>query len=120
MSMRILVISNLYPPHGLGGYEERCKVCVDALRQRGHEVAVLTSSYGHDPEQPQQPEEGVHRELTPVGFLGSPGFAPHNSLISNAATTRRLLGSPRIISPMSSMSGTWAALVKTFCISPTA
>ena len=33
--MRILVLSNLYPPHGLGGYEERCKTTVNALRGAG-------------------------------------------------------------------------------------
>jgi glycogen(starch) synthase len=44
--MRILVVSNLYPPHTIGGYEERCKDVVDALRARGHTLQVLTSSYG--------------------------------------------------------------------------
>lgn len=44
--MRILVISNLYPPHYVGGYELGCRDVVDALRRRGHEMRVLTSSYG--------------------------------------------------------------------------
>ena len=44
--MRILVISNLYPPHALGGYEQRCRETVESLRQRGHSVQVLCSSYG--------------------------------------------------------------------------
>jgi len=43
--MRILVISNLYPPHLIGGYELGCKDIVEGLRDRGHEVAVLTSTY---------------------------------------------------------------------------
>ncbi|TNE45306.1 MAG: glycosyltransferase family 1 protein [Deltaproteobacteria bacterium] len=43
--MRILVLSNLYPPHGIGGYEERCKDAVDGFRDRGHEVCVLTSTH---------------------------------------------------------------------------
>jgi glycosyltransferase involved in cell wall biosynthesis len=44
--MRILVVSNLYPPHHLGGYEMACKEMVRGITARGHEVRVLTSSYG--------------------------------------------------------------------------
>jgi glycosyltransferase involved in cell wall biosynthesis len=44
--LRILVISNLYPPLHLGGYELGCADIVDALRARRHEVTVLTSRYG--------------------------------------------------------------------------
>ncbi|QDU87233.1 Glycogen synthase [Pirellulimonas nuda] len=44
--MRILVISNLYPPHYLGGYELGCRDVAEGLRARGHEVTVLTSTYG--------------------------------------------------------------------------
>lgn len=41
--MKILVISNLYPPHQLGGYEIGCRNVVNGLRSLGHEVHVLTS-----------------------------------------------------------------------------
>ena len=41
--MRILVISNLYPPVAVGGYEVRCAHTVEWLARR-HEVLVLTSS----------------------------------------------------------------------------
>ena len=44
--MRILVISNFYPPHFIGGYDLACREVVDALAARGHEVYVLTSTYG--------------------------------------------------------------------------
>ena len=44
--MRILVVSNFYPPHHLGGYEMSCKEVVNWLSARGHEVHVLTSTYG--------------------------------------------------------------------------
>jgi glycosyltransferase involved in cell wall biosynthesis len=44
--MRILVISNFYPPHFIGGYELGCRDVVEALKSRGHEVRVLTSTYG--------------------------------------------------------------------------
>ena len=41
--MRILVLSNLYPPVVRGGYEVECSGVVDHLRG-SHEVTVLTSS----------------------------------------------------------------------------
>ncbi len=44
--MKILLISNLYPPLFLGGYEIRCAQVAEALQERGHEVRVLTSVYG--------------------------------------------------------------------------
>src|ERR1044072_8859028 len=44
--MRILVISNFYPPHFIGGYEIGCRDIVEALKARGHDVIVLTSTHG--------------------------------------------------------------------------
>ncbi len=44
--MKILAISNLYPPNAVGGYEALCFDVMQALATRGHEVTVLTSSYG--------------------------------------------------------------------------
>jgi glycosyltransferase involved in cell wall biosynthesis len=44
--MRILVITNLYPPYYIGGYELGCRDVVDALVLRGHQIRVLTSTYG--------------------------------------------------------------------------
>jgi glycosyltransferase involved in cell wall biosynthesis len=44
--MRILVISNFYPPHYIGGYEIGCADVVNGLRERGHKVCVLTSFCG--------------------------------------------------------------------------
>ncbi|HEX6506348.1 MAG TPA: glycosyltransferase family 4 protein [Chloroflexota bacterium] len=41
--MKILVISNLYPPEIVGGYEIQCSQAVAELRRRGHDVVVLTS-----------------------------------------------------------------------------
>lgn len=43
--MKILVVSNLYPPHHIGGYELGCRDVVERLRARGHSVRVLTSSF---------------------------------------------------------------------------
>lgn len=61
--MRILTISNLYPPHFVGGYEIGCHNVMQALQERGHDVTILTSTHGVDrPEQTGQ----VHRWLTRV------------------------------------------------------
>jgi glycogen synthase len=45
--MRILFLTNFYPPHGLGGGEElSCRQVVEGLKQRGHTTLVLTSMHG--------------------------------------------------------------------------
>jgi glycogen synthase len=42
---RLLFVTNLYPPAALGGYEYVCQNVAEALRERGHDITVLTSSY---------------------------------------------------------------------------
>lgn len=70
-SMRILAVSNFYPPHFLGGYELGCRDIVEGLREAGHQVEVLTSTHGLD----RPCEEGHVRRLlrprleTPPGRL---------------------------------------------------
>lgn len=44
--MKILVVSNYYPPHFIGGYELGCHEVMQALKARGHRIQVLTSTYG--------------------------------------------------------------------------
>ena len=43
--LRICVVSNYYPPFSIGGYELGCSDIVEALKRRGHQVKVLTSTY---------------------------------------------------------------------------
>ena len=52
--MRILVLSDLYPPAVRGGYEVECHDVVEHLREQ-HEVVVLTSVWGRErcPEDPR-------------------------------------------------------------------
>lgn len=57
--LRILAISNLYPPDVMGGYEIACAQAVDALRARGHEVHVLSGT----PRRPLPEAKGVDRCL---------------------------------------------------------
>src|ERR1700760_2446245 len=44
--MRILILSNLYPPNVVGGYERLCYEVTAGLAASGHEMTVLTSNYG--------------------------------------------------------------------------
>jgi LmbE family N-acetylglucosaminyl deacetylase len=44
--MKILVVTNSYPPHHVGGYELGCRDVVEKLRLRGHDVHVLTGTLG--------------------------------------------------------------------------
>lgn len=44
--MKILVLSDHYPPYYKGGHEIRIKSAADSLSRRGHDVVVLTSKYG--------------------------------------------------------------------------
>jgi glycosyltransferase involved in cell wall biosynthesis len=48
MGLRICVVTNYYPPHFIGGYELGCRDIVEALKSRGHQVKVLTSTYRVD------------------------------------------------------------------------
>ena len=75
--MKILVISNLYPPHGIGGYEERCFNTVNTLKERGHDVHVLTSDHKVEGRQPVE-EPHVTRKLRVHGFYGHPWLPIHD------------------------------------------
>jgi glycogen(starch) synthase len=74
--MKILVISNLYPPHEIGGYEIICRDVVEQLTKTGHELRVLTSDHkiANRPEI-QQPH--VSRRLKIHGFFGHPWLPIH-------------------------------------------
>jgi glycosyltransferase involved in cell wall biosynthesis len=56
--MRILALSNFYPPNHIGGEELSAKAIVDGLREKGHVIDVLTSNYGIGPKEPH-----IHREF---------------------------------------------------------
>ena len=58
--MKVLVLSNFYPPHFIGGYELGCSDVVEALNNRGYDVRVLTSTHGVDK---AQQSERVYRWL---------------------------------------------------------
>jgi glycosyltransferase involved in cell wall biosynthesis len=43
--VRVLVVTNMYPPHHLGGYELSCRDVLRRWRAKGHDVAVLTTDF---------------------------------------------------------------------------
>jgi len=65
--MKLLVITNLYPPLHAGTFDVRCETVVNRLVERGHEAIVLTSSYGM---KEGQRSAGVERRLRLNGVFG--------------------------------------------------
>lgn len=59
--MKILFISNLFPPNAVGGYERLCAHVADNFSKQ-HEVVVLTSNYGKNLS--FEDKYGVYRKLT--------------------------------------------------------
>jgi hypothetical protein len=43
--MRILFLTNFYPPARPGGYTQWCHEVAERLQARGHRTGVLTSNY---------------------------------------------------------------------------
>ena len=68
--MRVLVVSNLYPPIVFGGYELLCRQIVELLRERGHEVDVLTTRFRAEE---LAPTPGVERRLHLTTDFPRPG-----------------------------------------------
>jgi glycosyltransferase involved in cell wall biosynthesis len=58
--LRVLSVGNLYPPASIGGYEFIWRSWVEHMRERGHQVHVLTSDHRASETEPA-PE--VEREL---------------------------------------------------------
>lgn len=86
--MRILIVSNLFPPVTSGGYEAECSAVAEHLR-REHEVRVLTSMPRHGTVPPQP---GVLRELELLSHDSRGAVRAPLSSLRSAAAGRRLLG----------------------------
>jgi glycosyltransferase involved in cell wall biosynthesis len=65
--MKLLVVSNFYPPARAGGYTQLCFEVAEALKKRGHEITVLTSN--HRIETVTRPDPVVRRVLHLEGDL---------------------------------------------------
>src|SRR2546429_1497517 len=92
--MRVLIVSNLYPPVTFGGYEEECARVAEHLARR-HDVLVLTSAPDGE-EVTAQP--AVRRELTflPGDAAGS-RRAPGAALRGAEAARRALQWRPELV-----------------------
>src|SRR5215208_5998209 len=65
--MRLLFLSNFYPPARPGGYTQWCHEVAERLGQRGHAIGVLTSR--HERDKAPAPEPNVYRCLHLEGDL---------------------------------------------------
>lgn len=74
--MRMLFVSNFYPPHHLGGYEMLCHEVTTHMIARGHQVSVLTSTYGLNGYQQEEP--GIYRKLRLESDIHF--YRPHHTL----------------------------------------
>ena len=88
--MRLLVISNLYPPEVQGGYEILCAQVVEGLRSKGHSVVVLTSG-----SKAADPDERTFRRLELTGRFPEPvrpsRWGSLGVHLRNAAITRKVI-----------------------------
>jgi len=75
--MKILIVTNLYPPHHAGTYDQRCQTVVELLRLRGHELRVLTSNHGLLSE---QRDEEIDRRLLLNGVYEHPAVSGFKEL----------------------------------------
>ncbi len=67
--MKTLLISNFYPPNTLGGYERLCFSVAESLIKYGHQVGVLTSSYGG--QEQDYPGQIIWRSLSLLATEGN-------------------------------------------------
>ena len=102
--MRLLFVSNLYPPVVIGGYELACANVAQALVERGHDLRVLTT-WCHLPETSKAPD-WVRRTLDLFFFIPyrSPnaiveGRDVHSAICSCYANTLELLRTIRDFRP---------------------
>ena len=87
--MRVLVLTNLYPPDVIGGYELGCRQAVDALRARGHDVLVLTIA----PRTPALAEPHVRRSFRLAEVWNSNRYVINRSHdVSNRLTEAEATG----------------------------
>jgi glycogen synthase len=64
--MRLLGLTNTYPPSGRGGYAEICADVMQGLAARGHRVTMLTGPADGLPSVGDVDDVAVHRILDPV------------------------------------------------------
>lgn len=86
--MKILALTNLYPPHHAGTFDTHCQSVVEALRLRGHSVLVLTSTAGLRDE---QRDAEIHRTLLLNGAFGAQKVTAIQKLRAQEIHNNRML-----------------------------
>jgi glycogen(starch) synthase len=75
--MKILALTNLYPPLHAGTFDNHCQSVTESLRLRGHSIFILTSSHGLRSE---QRDEHIHRRLLLNGVYDHPAVSGYLEL----------------------------------------
>jgi glycosyltransferase involved in cell wall biosynthesis len=86
--LKILALTNLYPPHHAGTFDTHCQSVVEALRLRGHTVLVVTSTTGLIAE---QRDGEIHRTLLLNGVYGAPKVTAIQRLRAQEIHNNRML-----------------------------
>lgn len=87
--MKILIISNYFPPHFKGGYELSCQEVTNYLFAQGEEVQVLCGDYLKD--KASHDSFPVHRELKYIDYLSNDYWNKSNVEKDNYAITSNIL-----------------------------
>lgn len=102
---RILAVTNLYPPHNLGGYELSCRDVMTRLVARGHEVLVLCGNFRLTGDLDEAGPVPVRRELELYWRAQEPWAAPLREQLRierrNGQVLERTIGEfrPDVVSP---------------------
>jgi len=85
--MKILVISNYYPPYYIGGYELACYDTVQYLKKCGHDVYVLTGNYKNESIEFQT----IYRKLKYINYQKPSVFDKHRVEVYNYDLTQKII-----------------------------
>lgn len=88
--MKILIISNYFPPHFKGGYEISCKEVADFLHEKGEEIFVLCGDYQKDKDEGRK-KYRVNRKLQYIDYLSKDYWNKSKVEKANYAITKRVL-----------------------------
>lgn len=108
--LRILILSNLYPPQAIGGYERAIADFARLLHHRGHEVLVLTSNTEKYPIQytPSDTEPLIKRCLSLAGSwsnLGAFWFCPEEAELIHLENQKNLTQELQSFQPQVCLAG---------------
>ncbi len=94
--MKLLFLSNFYPPVSRGGYEQWCHEVLGGLRNRGHDVVVLTSDHEKNnltAADPAWVHRDLHLEMELASWKNAFQFFTHRKKheAQNSSTLRRVM-----------------------------